>query len=86
MVLVMLLLQTKELAKLLHIHHGRDILPSDHMLRCMVHTYQLGVKAALEVITPSIMKLRSVIHAIRTSKVARAIFKKYSKNMREGIE
>ena len=30
---------TKELAKLLHIHHGRDILPSDHMLRCMVHTY-----------------------------------------------
>ena len=32
------------------------------------------------------MKLRRTIHVIRTSKVARAIFKKYSKNMCEGIE
>ena len=52
----------------------------------MVHTYQLGVKSALEVITPSTMTLRKTLHSIRTSKVSRAIFKKYSKTMHENGE
>ena len=80
------LVASKELARLLLCHHGQDILQSSHMLRCMVHTYQLGVKSALEVITPSTMKLRKTLHSIRTSKVSRAIFKKYSKTMHENGE
>ena len=47
----------------------------------MVHIYQLGVKAALEVITPSTMKLRKTLHTIRINKVCRAFFRKYSKSM-----
>ena len=72
------LVASKELARLLLSHHGQDILQSSHMLRCMVHTYQLGVKSALEVITPSTMKLRKTLHSIRTSKVSREL---YSKNI-----
>ena len=60
---------SKELARLLYNHHGIEIFSSTHMLRCMVHTYQLGVKVALEVITPSTMKLRKTLHTIHTSKV-----------------
>ena len=80
------LVASKELATLLLRHHGQDILQSSHMLRCMVHTYQLGVKSALEVIAPSTMKLRKTLHSIRKSKVSRAIFKKYSKNMHKNGE
>ena len=79
------LVASKELARLLLSHHGQEILQSSHMLRCMVHTYQLGVKSALEAITPT-MKLRKTLHSIRTSKVSRAIFKKYSKTMHENGE
>ena len=60
------LVASKELARLLLSHHGQEILQPSHMLRCMVHTYQLGVKS--------------------TSKVNRAIFKKYSKTMHENGE
>ena len=68
---------SKELGKLLFDLHGIDILPLSHMLRCMVHTFQLGVKSALEVISPSTTKLRSTLVFIRSSKVCRAIFRKY---------
>ena len=74
---------SNELGRLLHDMHGDDILPSSNMLRCMVHVFQLGIKAALEVISPSTMKLRNILVSIRSSKVRRAIFRKYSKSMYE---
>jgi hypothetical protein len=68
----------RELSRLLREFHGIDILHSSHMLKCMVHTFQLGVKSALEVISPSTMKQRNILVAIRTSKVRRVVFRKYS--------
>lgn len=76
----------RELGRLLREFHGIDILHSSQMLKCMDHTFQLGVKSALEVISPSTMKLRNILVAIRTSKVRRAVFRKYSISMFEGVE
>ena len=58
------LVTSKALARLLLSHHGQDILQSPHMLRCILHTYELGVKPTLEVITPCTMKLRKTSHSI----------------------
>ncbi len=69
----------KELSMLLQDEHGKEILAPSHMLRCMVHTFQLGIKAALEVISPSTEKLRTVLHTIRSSKVRREVFRKYAR-------
>ena len=52
------IIASNELGRLLHDMHGDDILPSSNMLRCMVHVFQLGIKVALEVISPSTMKFR----------------------------
>ena len=46
------ILASNELGTLLHDAYKVNILPSSHMIRCMVHTFQLGIKAALDVITP----------------------------------
>ena len=46
------ILASNELGRLLHDAFTVNILPSSHMIRCMVHTFQLGIKAALDVITP----------------------------------
>ena len=64
---------------LLQDEHGKEILAPSHMLRCMVHTFQLGIKSALEVISPSTEKLRTVLHTIRSSKVRREVFRKYAR-------
>ena len=77
------LVASMELGRLLHEFHGVNILPSTNMLRCMVHTFQLGVKAALEVISISTIKLRNILVSIRSCKVRRAIFRKYSRSMYE---
>ena len=66
----------KELSMLLQDEHGKEILAPSHMLRCMVHTFQLGIKAALEVISPSTKKLRTVLHTIRSRKVRTEVFMK----------
>ena len=49
----------------------------------MVHVFQLGSKVALSVISPSTMKFTNILLSIRSSKVRRAIFRKYSKSMYE---
>ena len=59
--------------------HGKVIFAPSHMLRCMVHTFQLGIKSALEIISPSTEKLRTVLQIIRSSKVRREVFRKYAK-------
>ena len=69
----------KELSMLLQNEHGKEILAPSHMLRCMVHTFQLGIKSALEVISPSTEKLRTVLSTIRSSKVRREVFRKYAR-------
>ena len=74
---------SNELSRLLHDMHGDDSLPSSIMLRCMVHIFQLGIKATLEVISPSTKKLRNILVSIHSSKPHRAIFRKYSKSMYE---
>lgn len=52
------------------------------MLRCMVHIYQFHVKATLEVITPSKMKLWNTnLYTIHINKVCKTIFRKYFKSM-----
>ena len=73
----------KELGRLLGETYNSDILPSSHMLRCIVHTFQLGVKVASKVINQSTYKLRNLIYFIRSSKVKRAIFKRFAKTMYE---
>ena len=69
----------KEFSMLLQNEHGKEILAPSHMLRCMVHTFQLGIKSALEIISPSTEKLRTVLQIIRSSKVRREVFRKYAK-------
>ena len=69
----------KELSMLLQNERGKEILAPSHMLRCMVHTFQLGIKSALEVISPSTEKLRTVLSTIRSSKVRREVFRKYAR-------
>ena len=69
----------KELSMLLQNEHGKEILAPSHMLRCMVHTFQLGIKSALEIISPSTEKLRTMLQTIRSSKVRREVFRKYAK-------
>ena len=64
-----------ELGRSLHDMHGNDILPSSNMLRCMVHVFQLAIKFALEVISPSTMKLRNILLSIRSCKVRGAIIR-----------
>ena len=71
----------KELSMLLQDEHGKEIFAPSHMLRCMVHTFQLGIKSALEVISPSTEKLRIVLHTIRSSKVRRELFRKYARTV-----
>ena len=66
------LIASIELARLLLSHHGQDISQSFHMLRCMIHTYQLGIKLKLYATTPT-MKLRRRLRFIHTSKLSRAI-------------
>ncbi len=72
---------SKELSRLLHEFHGCNILPSSHILRCMVHTFQLATKAALDVMCPTTMKLRKTLKLIRKCKTHRALFKRYSRTM-----
>ena len=72
---------SNELGRLLHDMHGNNILPSSSMLICMVHVFQVGIKFALEVISPSTMRLRNTLLSIRSSKFRRAISRKYSRSM-----
>ena len=72
---------SKELSRLLHEFHGCNILPSSHILRCMVHTFQLATKAALDVMCPTTMKLRKTLKSIHKCKTHRALFKRYSRTM-----
>ena len=48
----------KELSMLLQNEHGKEILAPSHMLRCMMHIFQLGLKSTLAVISPSIETIR----------------------------
>ena len=47
------------------------------------NTFQLGVNTALEHISASTYKLRNLIDFIRSSKVKRAVFKKFARTMYE---
>lgn len=52
-------------------------LQSSHILRCIVHTYQLGVKSALEVVLQSnTYKLRKILTSARYTKVKRVMFRR----------
>ena len=70
---------SKELSRLLQNEHSKEILAPSHMLRCMVHTFQSGIKSALEVISPSTEKLRTTLITIRSSKLRREVFRKYTR-------
>ncbi|CEO95061.1 hypothetical protein PBRA_009593 [Plasmodiophora brassicae] len=60
---------------------GGCIVDESHLLRCAMHTLQLGVKSAVEWFEPVLGNLRSLLSTIRVSKVRRDIFRSICRSM-----
>jgi hypothetical protein len=57
---------SEELARSLRDLHGFDVLRPSHVLRCMAHTFQLGVASAAELISPTSVKLAEMLGSAST--------------------